>query len=369
MKKEIGVIVLIVLIVGVSAFFYSYFYQSQVNYLIPGVPYYGFYNHFFGANSTLITSVASLLGYWGDTRFSSFDLMGYFYKDRKISDAITTQEIADFFKLNGYNVERWISEKPGNEISEIKKFVNQDKKIPVIVYQKRSLAPDNQQSAFRVVIGLSDRDKKVTVHDYAFGNNFQISYDDFNRMFLLNARAFLSVWPTDDLRKKIKGPNYDTAYSGRMAAMDEMGDYLARQNEINFYFLSGDYAKALEIQQKFIGDEKFNSLPPAYRVYFNTFLAKIFLGLNQPAKAIEIIIDKVLPLNFNLDEPFDGWTEQISYFKDNNYSRASLAYPYYALGLAYTAEGDKTLAKKNFEEVLRINPGYKLTPEVLQQLK
>jgi len=372
-KISIKVIILIILALSVVAggFYYFYYYQAQENYLIPGVPYYGFYNHFFDADSTLVTSVADILGYWGD----EVDLPALFSMfapaDDKEGNLVypTTLQLQKFFQERGYETYRWASNQPGGEINEIKKFVNQDKKIPVIVYQKRSFVSDNQRRAFRVVIGLSDHDKKVTVHDYTFGNNFQISYADFNKMFLTDARAVLAVWPTSDLNQKIKGPNYSATYPGRLAVMDKMGDYLIRPSDMYFASLNKDYINALKMLQEFISDEKFNSLPPVYRLYFNAFLARVFLYLNQPDKAIETITNRVLPLNSSLDEPYDGWTEQLSYFKNNNYSRASLAYPYYVLGLAYIAEGDKELARKNFEEALKINPDSKLAQEALQQLK
>ena len=78
-----------------------------------------------------------------------------------------------------------------------------------------------------MVIGIFDDEKKVIVHDHLLGNNYEISYQDFENMFLPNARAILAVWPSDKIKGIIKGPNSQTSYPPRLEAMDKLGPVLA----------------------------------------------------------------------------------------------------------------------------------------------
>ncbi len=59
-------IILVVLFIVAGLLIFGFFYYPQIkkiNYLISGVPYYGFYNHFFDiGNVTVVTSISDILG-------------------------------------------------------------------------------------------------------------------------------------------------------------------------------------------------------------------------------------------------------------------------------------------------------------------
>lgn len=351
-RLKISLIILAVFIVGAGLFFY--FYSPEVNYLIPGVPYYGFYNHYFDTSSSVATIPASILDYWGDARFSLADLKKNLttdkYSDYKFSN------IRKFFEDNGYATSYWTSTSTKDVIPRLKGFINPEKKIPVIVLQKKYLDPGSL-NGYRLVIGISDKDKKVIVHDYDFGNNYEISYDNFEAMFNSNGRAFLAAWPSEDLMSKLKRPDYVKPYPERLPIMDSNGKMLAEVSTAVFdYNFTQNFEEALRIYQKFVNDPNFNNFPPAHRVSFYSSLAAIYIALNNLDKAIEIITSQAMPLNNNLNQPYNGLTEQVDFFKANNYTENKLETPFYMLGRAYLLKGDKKSAQKNFEEALKINP-------------
>ncbi len=352
-KISTKVIILIILALFVVAGGF-YYYRAQVNYLIPGVPYYGFYNHFFDADSTRVTSVADILDYWGD----KVDLPALLSAFAATS---TTLQLQKFFQEKGYETYRYASAQPGNEINEIKKFVNPKKKIPVIVYQRRSVDPARIINGFRVVIGVFDSEKKIIVHDHDFGNNYEISYKDFEVMFGPNARAILAVWPSDDLAKKIKGPDYSKEYPKRLRAMDNLGELLVKGADAVALADVSKNEQALQLYQEFVADPKFSYFPPAHQVDFYTFLAQIYLQLGKTDEAIKVINEKALPINHDLTQSYEDWEKPAG--------RDRFVWPYYVLGGIYQKKGDKELARKNFEEALKINPDYKPAQEALQQLK
>jgi len=369
--------VFVVFVIGAGLVFYFYF--PKTNYLIPGVPYYGIYNHFFNADSLAVTSVADVLGYWGDKRFSLQDLTGRFsasVNEGNEDNATTTTfnstlNIQKFFQDNGYETFRWASNEPGGEIGQIKKFVNSKQKIPVIVYQKRSENPQRLSRGFRVVIGIFDRGKKIISHDHDFGNNYEISYEDFEKMFSDNSRAVLAVWPSKELLSRIDGPNYSLQYPARLAIMDELGELMIKGADALNFYKQEDYEKAFHLQQEFVSDQKFNDFSPALRVRFYSFLAHLNILLGDYDGAIELIINKILPINENLSQPYGEWTEQIDYFKKNeNRTEDKSGTPYSLLAKAYYFKGDQEQALENLEIALRINPlveGFRQTYEKLKK--
>lgn len=365
----------LVIAVGLFGIFgWQYFNRNQVNYLIPGVPYDGVYSHFLEFDSPVVTSVADILGYWGDEvdlPFLSSALEGY---------DITTSQLENFFQAKGYKTYLYVSGQAGNEINEIKKFVNPKMKIPVIVYQKRSIDPDRISNGLRVVIGVFDNEKKIITHDHDFGNNYEISYTDFEAMFRPNARTILAVWPSTDLAKKIKGPDYSRVYQARWPEMEKIGQFLMKGADFVTFYFQKNYEKASQLIPELIDDPALSYLPPAHQVQLYSLLVRNSLGRldvsqnnsNNPVildEAIDFINNQILPLNNNLSQPYKNWTEQIEFFKNHNYSEDKFVTPYYLLGRVYLLKGDNEMARKNFEEALKIDPSHKASQTALQQLK
>jgi len=242
--------VLIIMLGSVGIFGWRY-YKLQVDYLIPGVPYYGFYNHDFDAKSSIVAIPASILGYWGDERFNLVDLNKRLSKGG--NDDYLFSNIRKFFEENGYQSYYWTSATSTDReiITKLKEFINPEKKIPVIILQRKSLDP-SVINGYRLVIGIFDKNKKIIAHDYNFGNNYEISYENFVSMFNPSGQAILAVWPSENLLPKLKGPDYTKPYPERLPAMDSMGEMLTRVSNAVFFYNSKDYGKALPIYQEFV---------------------------------------------------------------------------------------------------------------------
>jgi len=357
-KKLITLVVSLIIASFVAGLFGGWFYLKKhktgpeelegINYLIPGVPYNGFYNLYFQrADTAVISSIMDILGYWGDKRFDLSDIKERF----PIREIFSTLDIKSFFEENGYQTERWISQQPGGEIERIKKFVNPTQKAPVIVFQKVSPNPESTILRFRIVIGILDQEQKVIVHDHYFGNNYEISYQDFETMFQPDARAILAVWPTEYIEGSIEGPNYETSYSPRLESMDKIGDLLVNEAlEAAHYNRIKDFEKTLPFYAAFVNGPDFQYFPPAFRVSILSFWASWHLDeLNQPDEAIKIINERVSPLNHDLDKPIEGWFIT---------SQDKLASPYYVLARAYLQKGERELAVQNYEEMKKVEVNF-----------
>lgn len=330
-----------VLIVVAGFYYYFYYYRPQVNYLIPGVPYNGVYNLFFEkADSTAVSSVMDILGYWGDDRFSVSKLKEIFTK------AATTRTIKKFFEDNGYETYRWVPSDASDELKEIKKFVNSQKRMPVIIYQMRYYLDSAEPVwGLRVVIGVFDKDKKVIVHDHDFGNNYEISYRDFESMFDPGVNAILAVWPSDSLKTSLKGPDYNASYPPRLESMDKIGLLLTTKGaQAAAYFQNGNFEKSSVFFKEMIDSPDFQYFPPAFQVVELYLLAGSYNYLGEYDKAIKLITERILPLNQNLNKPFPGWTVL---------SVDRYIYPYLFLSRAYLKNGRHDLALAAYKEMVK----------------
>ncbi len=340
--KKITFILIITCFLLAGSWFY-YLQNPIVNYLIPGVPYNGIQNLYFqNAYSTRVSSVMDILGYWGDERFGDVNSLNTELQRPSISASVVLKK---FFEDNGYQTYYWTSSSSGGELRGIKKFVNADKKIPVIVFQKRWLDAESPAYGSRVVIGIFDKDKKVIVHDSDLGNNYEIFYSDFEAMFTGNLREILAVWPSDKIRNSIKGPDYSVPYPARTEEMNKIGPLLITKlvDADTYRIKLGNAEKAVASYKKLIDDPNFHYLPGAFQVTFLTFFARMHTPLGQYDEAIKIINERVLPLNHDVGEAPKGWLVVPA---------DRLSYPYFILSLAYLKKGELTEAIKYYKEML-----------------
>lgn len=342
-KKQTIILIVVLALLGVVGVYY-YFWFGKVNYLIPGVPYNGIYNLYFEpANSAKFATILDVLGYWGDKRSGGpSDLAQKF----PLTENLSLPDIKKFFEDNGYETYQWYSAEPADEIKEIKKFVNPQEKVPVIVYQR---IHHDKDSIFvtRLVIGVFDKEKKVVVHDYAFGNNYEISYGDFEKMSQTRTRrTILAVWPSDKIKGLIEGPNYNVPYPERLEAMDKVGNIVATKlmpaiiaRRVN------NFEKANALFQEFTSDPNFQYFPRQFQVIFLSHLTQSFIDIDKPDEAIEIIAEVVMPLNKNLSSAPQGWV--IRPIDES-------AFPYLVLSQAYLKKGQKDLAIANYKKLINL---------------
>jgi len=358
-----GVIIFIVLLSSLGWYYFNKKSQPasqptnlnvSSDYLIKGVPYWGFYqlylpdiaaNYYSSSTPTTIAAIKEILDFWGDGRFSFNDLRKAF----QTSQDSNIVNVSNFFDMHGYQTATIGAAKPTDIINNIKIYVNPQKNTPVLVLQKNSLDPASTLWSYKVIIGVLDSEKKIVVHDYYYGNNYEISYDDFIKMSEPVSSGVLAIWPTSVLDGVIKGAQDQAKakpYPARLEAMDKVGSSLAvTWAEGTFDVQKGSPDKAIPLYKEFVDSENFKYLPPKYQVSFQYYLARAYLNTHLYDEVIALIEQSTLPINHNLDQPSEGW-----YIG----SQSELVKPYILLSEAYLAKGDKTKATTVYEEMKKI---------------
>ena len=114
------------------------------------------------------------------------------------------------------------------------------------------------------------------------------------------------------------------------------------------FFIAGnrDFKKAGNLLFEFVNNQNFNYFPKAFQVAILSWFASDYISAGQLDDAINLIKQRVLPINENLSEAPSGWfVPPIDKF----------AYPYSVLSLAYLKKGEKTLAIASYKEMKLIN--------------
>src|SRR3989338_7887899 len=222
---------LLVILIGAFGYYFYTSYESPVNHLIEGVPYYGVYNLYPDYASAAI-SVATVLRFYSDERVSFSDLKDMFpdARHKEEDDLSNSQKALEFFETQGYNafsIKLLDDEYKDNKVKEIKKYIKKD--VPVIVIQQKRLdtkESDIEKSGWRVVIGVFDDKKEIIVHDASLGNNYVFSYADFEKLFFPGASRMLAVWPKDTLAQDLSKPGNGLPYSERSSIMENAYDVI-----------------------------------------------------------------------------------------------------------------------------------------------
>lgn len=328
------------------------FFVSAVNYLIPGVPYHGIYDLFSKrANSATMSSVLSVLEYWGDKRFRITELRKTLFSKKVFPSRMAVKK---FFGDNGYQTYLWQfsgTNENNQIIKEIKKFVNSREKIPVMVYQKRFLNPQSSIFGPRVVIGIFDNKNKIRVNDDIMGSNYEFSYQEFKNLSAKNYfPAILAVWPSEKLKGVIEGPNYSMVYPLRSNVMDKLSPLLIKLTDALFYSRfrgrgNGNLKRSVTLYKEVVNHPDFQYFPRSFQISMFSSFARALIRLEQFDEAIDIINTRALPLNENLDEPSEGWLIP---------SIDKSPRPYFILSLAYLRKGQKKLAIENYKKMVKL---------------
>jgi len=358
MKKSlfllISVLFSILLIVGLGSFFYwqktkSPPAEESVNYLIPGVPYYGYYTHLLSSTNvsrSIAFSMASIFAYWGED--------GQFFTPESLVrvELLETPELGvlnkpfltflDRFEYGhpGYGNPygpRFVARSLGEAISSIKQFVNSEKKIPILVHQKFNADPENDYSSYRVIIGLFEDEKKLVVHDWLYGNNYEISFEDFEKMFLNDMIVFVPVWPSDESKvKNTHTRNMSTVYPKKSEVMDKLKGFWDTHVET----FTGVETDILEYK-KMADDVQMELIPPPYRIIIYTVLAEKQMDAGDFDGAIATLEERIMPLNHDLNQVYGLFAGNLKLFKNLDCKEYKFGFPYALLAKAY-------LKNKNF---------------------
>jgi len=342
--------------------------EERVNYLIPGVPYFGVYNHISDVRSKFAAAAASVLGYWGDRRYVLYDLrksvpdLDFYFSPLSFSVVLGLPDVQDFFRENGYETAfTLLGENERENLRLIKQFVNPQQKIPVVVFQNLSTDKKRPAVTVRVVVGVFDDKQEIVVHDFYWGSNFVLSYDEFFKLFAPGSNSFLAAWPSDILAQSLppSGSGLSPQRTKAMDAFRSLFTNFADRAEIKNI---GQELRAVVSSREIINDPLFKFLPRIYRIIFYRQLAIDLMRAGKTDEAIQIVKEKALPLNHDLDVD-EGGGDFVGQFQTfplcmHGVCRAEKAWegPFVTLAQAYVKKGDFEKARQNLTEVMRILP-------------
>lgn len=331
-------------------------FSKQVNYVISGVPYIGIYNHK-GALTQLIhdkdSMAASVLEYWNPGR-NDFQKIERALNNREI----TLNEIVSF--INGDSGMK--AEAKVLSLDELRNYISSQVATPLIAFfaVSEDQPAEAQYYPARVLIGLKESEKKLVFHDYWFGNNYEVSFDEYGKLVEKTPpvlrNKYLIIQPVD-LKGKLKEikKRQTSPYPPRTEIMNKAeGMFKNYAMAVNPY-----YSKQFDLAEKYffavISDPGFEEFfPPQYKVRAYTELAKMQLGKNDLENALKNV-QIAVELNHDLDKPFKDWPGyELSANAPGHWGEFIVSYR--VQGNIYMALKDFQKAKESYEKALVIKP-------------
>ncbi len=350
---KIGVIALIAAaILGGGVYFWM---QSQSKHLIAGVPYWGIYT---GSelNSAPAFAVYTLLQYWGDNRFSSREIATKFPSEAL--GIVSTTTMSDFFKQNGYVV----SSLPHTDPKDLFSYINKD--IPVISTLRITPDHPNELGTERIIIGYSNPDEKIIVHDNQFGNNYELTYTEYERMRIGFSSALIVV-PGPELAATLSQNSRSTSYPARLGIMDSESIQRITVKWLEATALQTLLEKGASISvaedlaklwEEILAEPDFEQLPPATRMRASFMLARTYtLYLEKHQEALDVLNTTTIPLmGTNFSESFGEWPA----VKSPEIYKIPLwtSQPWVLLGLVHERLGNTEAARAAYSKAVEVNP-------------
>ena len=335
--------------------------QKKVDYVIPGVPYIGIYNHT-GKYSVLDFStapaVASVMDYWypGEKNYS--DINKYFNDISDANETVGAHNISQIFTEDGkYSVKEEIF-----QLDDLKKYINADTRTPLLASFKidANQPIDVPYPPLVVIIGVKESEQKLILHDVWLGNNFEMSFDEYNQRQAQLPPAkrynFLVVQPTDLKNKlnEVKSRSF-SGYPARTATMQNA------ENMFKDYAIGWGAEKAgqadiaveyfLEVRNDSNYDRYF---PLALKAYLAAHLAEVYLQKKDFDNATKYIAESV-SLDHDLDKPLNDWPGyELGSNAPGHFGEITLTYQ--VQGDIYLATGDFGKAQESYSAALVIKP-------------
>lgn len=345
--------------------------------LISGVPYAGQYLGTELSNQEPV-AIRTIINYWKIGDVSNKELAETFESDSfknvtKLKE-LGTEFAAEFLTNLGYTTERTRT----SDARYIKRLIANN--IPV--YVKQGLGSDYLPGleSVRIYIGYSDKDQQFIVHDNNFGNNYIISYDEYEK--ISKNQVVLAVYPPN--YKVLNRPRFESAdpasYPPRLAIMDDPGlhEIQVKIMELNFYKVetliknNDRVAEAKNVLEEILAHEAFTRLHPAAQMLLSYNLAGFYMDelpntTPNYARAIEVLEGVTLPLieNYDFAQPYGGWERRMdtAVYKNPLFN----SNPWASLGHAYLKSGDKNKATDAFKKALEYNPQSSFALEGLKE--
>jgi tetratricopeptide (TPR) repeat protein len=371
-KKKLGivatiVVVLVLLLIGIAYVFKNNFF-SKTNYIIQGVPYIGIFNHkgdlaSFGLSDTQ-AAIYAIMEYWDPGKNNPNEINSYLGKLKRKSYA----DVIGFFnkKHSGEYSARLVDFK---KATDFEKYINSSSKTPLLILLPiDAQQPIDNYKPAKILIGIEENRKVLTFHDFWLGNNYEINFDDFDKLAAKSKGKFIAIQPTN-LNEKLQELSSRSmpSYSARTTVMDKCENAfknyaigrVAANNKMN------DVAK--QYIERVRSDSCFEQyFPNVFKMGTYIYLTN-FAVLTKSPTAIDLA-NKAISLNQNLNKPSNDWPGFEIPGNKNGISDQS-SEPYWMAGRVYMQLGDLQKAKENFEKALDINPNYIQAKKELESVK
>jgi tetratricopeptide (TPR) repeat protein len=337
---------------------------EQTNYVIPGVPYISQYNHTgkygYVGHDPFASSTSMILEYWNPGK-NDFD------------------EIRRAFLLSGAekgngnldNMGSIISDlgnlsvvKKKLEIKDFNKYINPQVKTPLLLFLPLSedQSADNVYYPATLLIGMNDSEKKLTFHSYWYGNNFEMSYDEFNKLRdIMSSNSngkdyYLVVQPKNlqDSLNKIQNRTAD-AYPARTRVMNGMEGMMKNYGIGYGHYLLHQYPQARDYFSRVENSAEFNDICPNFlKVQLYYYIGDINLKRKDFEQAL-YYAKKGIDIDYDLDKPFLDWPGYESTMNlPNKYGIDSR--PYELAGDIYLGKNMEKEAQDSYRQALEISP-------------
>lgn len=336
---------------------------QKMDYTIPGVLYGGSYDHrgiFKYSNEDSSSSMIAISQYWEPEKDDSLEITQYVLdlKEQRKWQA-TGESVRDFFQKTGrYNVEEM-----NLEINDLKKFINPKIKTPLFFFYPVSIDQPDDIGYYpaAVLIGINDSEKKITFHNYWLGNNYELTFDDFQKGWEKvnsNSRNKYIVIQPKKFQEKIKevSSRSSSNYAERTATMAKTQEISKNMAFGLGLFSKKRYEESLQYFEKVKNDSNFSQIAPSYfKVFTYSYLADSYLRQDK----IDLALDNAnlaVGVNSDLDKPAGDWA---GHETGNDNDNGKLGLPFKILGSIYNKKGELERARESYKKALEILPSDK----------
>jgi tetratricopeptide (TPR) repeat protein len=333
--------------------------SNQADYVIPGVPYIGIYNHKDSLSYTaydIDCGIDSILEYWNQGKNDFEEIRKSF--DYTNPDARYDEQINNLFNLKkDYKVEI-----TSLDFEDLGDYINPKARTPLLVW----IPVDKDQPKqvlyhpIQVLIGIKWSEKKLVFHNYWLGNNYEMTFDEYNSIWQAvqpeGRNLYIIIKPTN-LEEKLKELNNKRpeAYPSRTQIMNEAEGMFNNYALGAGAYLSGQWEIALSYFSKIESDQKYAEwFPPEFKTRLLYEIGNIYLRKGDYNKALSYL-NKSAEIDYDLNKPFKDWPGyELRTNKPDVIDR--LPHPYIFLGDLYYAQRNFNKAKENYQKALDIKP-------------
>lgn len=387
-SKKIIWLSAIIAILLVTAGLFSFMIKKKIiqnksgvsSYTIPGVPYFGIYNHIGGAKNIasgyaggdFCSGVLEVLEYWNPGQNDFRYVCGRLLSGSGDSLSISSDEAINLFGQDGFDAKQ---EKIN--LSDLKKYINPQARTPLLF--RLPVEADQANSvksyyAYNLLIGIDDKSQMLTFHSYWLGNNYEISYDDFkkleNNLLEEFQNTYIVVQPKN-LQEKLKEvvTRKTNGYPARTEVMKK-GEQMFKDYSIGSAgaFRYSFWPEATEYLSKVESSPDFNDyFPPYLKTALYYQMAKMYFLKNDLDKA-SAYAQKAVAEDHDLNKPFKDWpgyeTNDVSPDKSG-----VIPDPYVVSGDIADKKGDLKGALDNYQKALNMTLSGSLSSQLSASIK